>query len=461
MRPTSNRLTIQFRGISRAAAVCTTAALLVACESPQMQGLKNAVTTGYDAGVQKSSFAGTTGQQSDGAATTSTEKKTAGTSASAIPTSGGRAKTAATFEGDVTCSNLVAPFEPTENLSALVELATTASFNSVGDMIKNVAAGGQPGAAAGAAAAQHKIPLQVRAAALRMNWLPMSAEVMYGREALKKMDDMVPRDSGVGRKLYPIADAMLAEILKAVKEPHAYTFELFINPGSGENAKALPGGFLIMDAALLQNPALRDKAYFALAHELGHVLQRHETRALQARFIDVLSLMGTVQNMVHQIRTVNADPRPLVNLALGGKIQFSRHYSSQELHSDGCAVRLLDQTWGNNQRLGAVLQGYMAGLLRDFPQESKVETPAANRNLPAALQPLATRVNKTSDEVTDLVEMARSPLDAHPVPKERIDNLKLTYGEVVRRVKPTAAANAPKPAQSAAPARPPTAKVRP
>jgi Zn-dependent protease with chaperone function len=437
------------------AVLCGVAVLLAGCASPQVQGFTDAISSGLSSGAQKSSLAATPGPD---ATAEPTEKKTAGSSAATLTKSSGKVEAAATFEGDLTCSTLVAPFEATQNVAALAELVGSSSLNVVGDMVKNVASGGAGAAGASIGPPKHKIPMQVRAAALRMNWLPMNAEVMYGREALKKMDEMVARDSSVGRRLYPLADAMLAELLKSIQEPHAYKFEIFIRPGSGENAGALPGGLLLMDAALLQDPALRDKAYFALAHEIGHVLQRHETRALQARFIDTMSLMGTVQNMVHQIRTVNANPMPLINLALGGKAQFHQHFSSQELHSDGCAVRILDQAWANNQRLGSVLQSYMAGLVRNHPEESKVATPVANRSVPAGLQPLATRVNQASEEVLDIMAKAQSPMDSHPAPKERIDNLKLTMGQVVSRIKPTAAADT-KAAVKAAPPKVPPAKT--
>ena len=73
---------------------------------------------------------------------------------------------------------------------------------------------------------------------------------------------------------------MLALVLSGVTEAHPYTFELHVRGAGEDNAMALPGGIVYIDAGLLReaDPA---KARFALAHEISHVLRRHETRIAQ------------------------------------------------------------------------------------------------------------------------------------------------------------------------------------
>ncbi|MDP1901894.1 MAG: M48 family metalloprotease [Rubrivivax sp.] len=385
------------------------------------------------------------------------EQQTAGSSAAAANMGKGKSIPLATFEGDLTCTKLVAPFDTADNLTALADLATSTAVSSFGSWLDNAATNLSIRGTATqvAAGARHNIPFEVRATALRMNWLPMKAELKYGRMLLDKTrDDILERDSGQGRRLYPGADKLLADVLKGVTELHSYEFEVFIRTSSGENAMALPGGLLVLDAALVQDPKLRHKAYFAMAHEVAHVLQRHETRAVQARIIDVISLRGQVQDLIKSIRSMRGDPTPIFALALAGKLQFEQHFSSQEMHSDGCAVRILDKVLENNMALAAVLQSYVTSLVKNKPVDTKIESPVGQRDLPAALQSTADRVDKAANEAKGLFTVVTRPVDRHPTPKERIDNLNRTLAEVVKRPKPAStAAGALKPAAVTAPAK--------
>lgn len=402
--------------------------LLVACKTSPI----SETITNLTAGSAKSTSSTPAEPQ------TPAQPKTAGSSAEVVNVGANKTIVLSSFEGDITCTRIVAPYDTTDNFAALSELATSSAVSSFGSWLDGALSGKSiRGSAAGSAAsARHHIPFQVRATALRMNWLPMKAELAYGRLLMDKMkDDMVERDSTQGRLVYAVADRLLADVLRGVTDPHSYEFEVFVRAGSGENAMALPGGLLILDAALVKDARLRNKALFGLAHEVAHVLQRHETRALQARIIDAVSLRGTVHDLVRSIRSMRGDPMPLFQLALQGKVQFEKHFSSQELHSDGCAVRILDKVLDNKSQLAGVLQSFVSELTRANPAAVKLETPAALRTLPQGLQNTEDKLDKAAHDVKGLFDVVSRPIDRHPVPKERIDNLNKTLREVLASAK--------------------------
>lgn len=372
-----------------------------------------------------------------------TQATTGGNSAAAVKTSLGKTISLSSFEGDLTCTRLVAPFELSDNAAILSETVASEGLSIFGGWLEAVAAGSAMKSAGkdANASARHKIPLELRAKAVRMNWLPMSAETYYGRLVLDRMgSELLPRDSRQGVKLYPQAQSMLDEVLKGVDEPYDYQFQVFIRESSGENALALPGGFLVLDAALVREPRLRQKALFALSHEVAHVLQRHETRALQARLIDAVSLVGNSRDLLLSMSRAKTDPGPLFALLLSGKLQFERHFADQELHSDGCAVRILDKSLRDNVQLVTVLRSFAAGLgagADSGPGPGGAQSGRSVNQLE--------KLEKVADDMQTLVTLVTRPIDRHPAAKERIDNLNRTLKELSGRGKAQPTGGAAKP----------------
>jgi predicted Zn-dependent protease len=64
------------------------------------------------------------------------------------------------------------------------------------------------------------------------------------------------------------------------------------------NAMARPGGFLYVDQGLLSDSKAKLKARFALAHEVAHVLQRHETKELQGLIVDSFTAKDEMQKAI-------------------------------------------------------------------------------------------------------------------------------------------------------------------
>lgn len=332
--------------------------------------------------------------------------------------------TLSSVEGDGKCTQMVAPYELTSNLGELLRVGATEGIKSLGSLF------GQGGTTA---AGKHKVSEPVRAAAIRMNWLPMTLEVAYGEHYLGVMRDggmLLERDGG-SAKLYAQADALLASALQNVKEPHPYNFQIHIRASNDGNALALPGGFLFLDANLLRNPKHQNLVNLALAHEVAHVLRRHETRALQARIVDTISLTGGVTDLLNQLQDITRGSNEILKLIVSSKLQFERHKIDQELQSDACGVRLAQGMLNDDSRLFAAVSDLLASL----PPPMKSSDPAY-------------QVVK-SPKLEDVAEIIERPVDRHPSTGERQALLNAVLQELtsagVRGRAPAKAAPAKKP----------------
>lgn len=342
-----------------------------------------------------------------------------------------------TQNGDLSCPNLVAPFALTENLEILKGLGMDGLLQSAKQIFDSVTQGASADLATKSVSqgAKHSIPYILRAAAYQMNWIPMPLEVAYGKHLIKQLDaagQIEPRDSESAPKLYAAANQLLQDTLGGVVEPHDYNFQVVVTTRGGQNAEALPGGFVLIDPSLIEDPKLARKARFALAHEVGHVLQRHQTRAMQARIIDAVSLRGKAVDLVKVMGESKKSVEAVIALTLAGKLQFERFYAGQELHSDGCAVRILNRTQPSATELISVLQDFIARLPK--PDDSGKPEPsgkAAGTTNEAVIA--AQRSVKDTDALIDLVSR---PIERHPTNAERVKNLNLTLAKLREEAKP-------------------------
>jgi Zn-dependent protease with chaperone function len=259
---------------------------------------------------------------------------------------------------------------------------------------------------------------------MRLNWLPMTAEVMYGQrlhDEVLKSGTILERQHRRGKQYYAIADKMLEEILAKVGEDHDYTFQLFILKSDKGNAVARPGGFLYVDEGLLKKNTLHPKAYFALAHEVAHVLQRHETKELQGRIIDSID---STKDLVELISGVSSNPDIIFKHIKLTKDQFTRHHMDQELQSDACSVKLLHRTFMNNQKLEGAIKVFQKDLAPTAHLEKKQAIGKDQTNSPLTPIPTSKKL---------LVEIVIDPINRHPTSEERINNLNQIYQETISK----------------------------
>lgn len=306
---------------------------------------------------------------------------------------------------DRNCPVVVKPFEVSDSAAEVGRAMTTGLVGTVTGWLGRVVGGGNATLGAGDALTAGKL------AAKHANWMPMEAEVAYGeRQHAQQEDDIVDRTTKPGQRVYPTADRMLAEILAAVPEPHAYQFRLFVMKTSSRNALALPGGFVYVDSGLLSDPAFRPKAYFAIAHEIAHVLQRHETMELQSNAIDTVT-SGT--ELIGLLRNVGSNPNAVVDHVQIEKNRFTQHHVDEELQADSCAARLLARTLPD-----AALAESLRTFLADLPPVDPVTPPAA---------PPTNNAERLAQSVDQIVD---TPVKRHPTSAERTANLREMYAEV-------------------------------
>ena len=308
---------------------------------------------------------------------------------------------------DKHCPDIVEPYKLSDNIASLVANAAKEAAASLGKEITNFFSGSTPSPKWG-----DTILTSTKMAAKQLNWLPMTTEVMIGEHLHKEETNILGRQTSLGRRHYPVADKMMRDVLATLTEPHEYEFRLFILKNSTRNAIARPGGFIYLDQGLVDEPALRPKAYFALSHELAHVLQRHETKDLQSTLVDSVS---SAEDLVKMVRNAKTNPSALLAHVKLRKDLFTRHHVDQELQADSCSTRLLGRYFSSPRELADALNAF----LRDLPPAEPSSPKVAARN----------DVEKLSATVHDIVD---SPVKRHPTPRERLENLRAIYNELVK-----------------------------
>lgn len=287
---------------------------------------------------------------------------------------------------DKSCAILVVPQDPKATLSNVVVDTGKNTWDKAKRGMLGILSGTQQNLEV--EAGKKELSDQYRAGLKRGVWLPMSTEVEFGRRSHELIvDTILDRDSKLGQQLYPLADALLDEIERGIDKPHDYEFKLFIREESTFNAMALPGGFLYLDAGLLKEAAQHDKARFALAHEVGHVLQRHETRELQGLIVDSYDDGKELQKAVAKSSKGTEQAQALLKNVKISKDSYVRHTEALELQADACSVRLIFNAYPGGKELSASTTAFISSLKTAESQkpqptsQSTVELGAAVREL--------------------------------------------------------------------------------
>lgn len=232
---------------------------------------------------------------------------------------------------DLSCEQV---FQPTTPLDAGLVLGAGAAGGLAGRALQGTPLGGLLGGGGSGLD-----PNQVRRVLMRSVWLPVEFEVSLG-ERLATDLPMTSAEEAAGRRnaeRYTQVAALFDRLVRALPAEQPYRFRLAFGDEPGENAAALPGGTVIVQQGLLRREP--ELVVGVLAHEMAHVLQRHQTRHYQSLLADSL------------------DAGTLVRLSLGGRAEFDRaigaiagtgnvsrrfadYHADQELEADACMPRL-------------------------------------------------------------------------------------------------------------------------
>ncbi|ALP53099.1 hypothetical protein Tel_07975 [Candidatus Tenderia electrophaga] len=222
---------------------------------------------------------------------------------------------------DYTCATIVEPFTLEKNIAQLF---------GASDMTGLITLFKKPDKAVLLDSAKQK--------AKRMNWLPMGFERQYGSQLHEQKIASDPKfiaRSGVGRakRQYQMADALLQRVVASIHEDHPYEFHLYLLNSSQIQGYSAPGGYIYLSTAALES----DYADMVMAHEIAHVLKRHQTRELQARLIDTVTTLDELKDLMDLNGVARERYGKLLLRLSGSYLNFSRQ---QELQADACSVRI-------------------------------------------------------------------------------------------------------------------------
>lgn len=276
----------------------------------------------------------------------------------------GESKDVHDYEGALTlddkiCKCIVDPFTLTDNVSALLKDVVSDAGNMLLERVKS--------GKINAPSADELLQF-VKAKARKLNWMPMQQEIRYGKriheQRLETKRNLIERSKkGRVKRLYAKADEILDRVLLEIKEEHPYQFKLFLIDDLEINAEALPGGYLYVNTGVLES----DYAELVFAHEIAHVLKRHQTREIQAK------LIGTVETL-QDLKTLLDNRKPnamqIVKRAVLLHGLFINYSQQQELQADACSVRITHRIPGMD--LDSKIDPYVASLSSDIQSENKL-----------------------------------------------------------------------------------------
>lgn len=140
--------------------------------------------------------------------------------------------------------------------------------------------------------------------------LPASAEQRLGKETLTTLDDpklgwfQASELTDMQKKSVTQA---LQSLCSLTKNCPAYTLQFRKSPKIGANAFALPGGTVVMTDELVALAKNNDELVAILAHELGHVKNKHALRQTLEGTISgivIIAITGDVSSIASSLPTI-------------------------------------------------------------------------------------------------------------------------------------------------------------
>src|SRR5450830_426999 len=259
---------------------------------------------------------------------------------------------------DPMCKQPIQPFGITDNLTSLGILAAKLK-NFTDSMTKN---GQQPLA----------IKDIVKLAARNLNWLPMAFEKQIGESKVSQDDVLDENKNKEIRMAYAKSRAILEDILKNIPDNNPYDFSIKVVKTSFTNATALPGGIILVDMDLFKKGVSDEWQYFVIAHEVSHVLQRHQTRAYQAQLADGIDSIDNFRKLLSNFS--GASPAAALSYASAFKNMLVNYSEQQELQADSCALQLMKVKTPSKKKMQEKLvkvEQRLGPIVPEIPDDSK------------------------------------------------------------------------------------------
>lgn len=141
----------------------------------------------------------------------------------------------------------------------------------------------------------------------------------------------------------------------AVVDPRGIRYTFYVVNSNQVNAFAIPGGFVYINRGLIERASNMSEVAGVLAHEIGHVVERHGIEQLARQQNASLGvnlayiLLGRAPSGIEQ-----------AGLQVGAGAFFARHSREAENEADVDAVRFLSQVGINPQGIVSMFQKLLA-----------------------------------------------------------------------------------------------------
>jgi len=187
------------------------------------------------------------------------------------------------------------------------------------------------------------IPVAARVAAAAM---PANVNDLIGREAMEAMDEYLfsPTQLSDARQLE--LQALFDDVVSEVGGKDNYSLQFRSGEGIGPNAFALPAGIVIMTDELVELAEQEAEIAAVLAHEVGHVVNRHSMRRLIQSSVSAGLIVAVTGDLGSAANLAVGLPAVLLNAA------YSREF---EREADQVAFTYLESRNIDLAELGELL----------------------------------------------------------------------------------------------------------
>ncbi len=142
--------------------------------------------------------------------------------------------------------------------------------------------------------------------------LPPSIERALGRDALAALDRMLLEPSKLPPPRQEKMRALFSRMVSGIEGAEGYRFELRSGKRLGSNALALPSGEIVVTDQLVELADKDDELVAVLAHEIGHLRQRHGLRRLLQDSATVLLIAAVTGDLSSIASLASALPAVLL-----------------------------------------------------------------------------------------------------------------------------------------------------
>ena len=233
---------------------------------------------------------------------------------------------------------------------------------------------------------------------------PQSMEKKVGEQALQGLDSQIgyfsPSKADPARKT-SIA-AALNQLCVAIKNCPQYQLEFRDGGMIGANAFALPGGYLVVTDQIITESKNNTEIVAVLAHELGHVKQRHAFRQ---------SLQGVLSGLI--LAAITGDVSS-IGSSLPAVLMQMRYSREHEAEADMFALDALQKACLPPKAFADILQRLEAQMHDNEGKVAKMHSDDNNGKKSTNVKPANTTPQQEShDGVSEM-------LASHPDTLERI-----------------------------------------